>query len=444
MMPLAASLPVPGSAVQNTERLDWKAGLASRSITPESALWMAGFAARTKPSEGKLQELYVKALALDDGSKRAAVLVTADILGFPADLAQRIAERVKKKHGIARDRLILNASHTHSGPVVGDTLRVAYSMTETQWKAVRDYTAVLEDRVVECIGAALTQRKPARLRFGHSTASFATNRRKAINPNGPVDHDVPVLRIETENGTLLGVVFGYACHNTTLTADNLKFHGDYAGVAMAWLERRHPGLMALYVTGCGGDINPLPRGTLEHVNQYGEELGKAVAYALTQPLPPVNAPLRTAWAETDLAFAPTPDKAVWQERASSSDIYVQRHAKQMLEILEQQGKLPDTYPYPVQVWQFDSGLTLIPMAGEVVVDYALRLKRELGADRAWVAGYSNDVFAYVPSLRVLREGGYEGAGAMLYYGQPGAFAESVEETIVKKIHELVRKTTPRR
>jgi neutral ceramidase len=114
----------------------------------------------------------------------------------------------------------------------------------------------------------------------------------------------------------------------------------------------------------------------------------------------------------------------------------------MLKILDREGHLPSTYPYPLQVWRFGEGLTLIAMAGEVVVDYALRLKKELEPGPLWVAGYCNDVFAYIPSRRVLEEGGYEGGGAMIYYLQPGPFAPSIEETIVRKTHELVDRTRP--
>ncbi len=102
------------------------------------------------------------------------------------------------------------------------------------------------------------------------------------------------------------------------------------------------------------------------------------------------------------------------------------------------GHLPTDYPYPLEIWQFGQDLTLIALGGEVVVDYDLRLKRELGAEKLWVAAYCNDVFAYIPSLRVLMEGGYEGGGAMVYYGQPGPFAPTIEETIIGKVHDLVR------
>ena len=103
------------------------------------------------------------------------------------------------------------------------------------------------------------------------------------------------------------------------------------------------------------------------------------------------------------------------------------------------GRLPASQAEPVQVWTFGPDLTLVALGGEVVVDYAVRLAREFPDRRIWVAGYSNDVFGYVPSRRVLREGGYEGGDAMIYYGRPGPFTEDVEEIIVRECHRLMRR-----
>ncbi len=113
-----------------------------------------------------------------------------------------------------------------------------------------------------------------------------------------------------------------------------------------------------------------------------------------------------------------------------------------MEELEQAGKIRTTYPYLVQVVQFGNDLTIVALAGEVVVDYSLRLKAELSgvaSPPVWVAGYSNDVFGYVPSLRVLQEGGYEGGDAMRYTKLPGPFAPSVEKRIVDKVRKLINK-----
>jgi hypothetical protein len=219
----------------------------------------------------------------------------------------------------------------------------------------------------------------------------------------------------------------------------MQFSGDYAGFAQAWLEKHHAGATALFIEGCGGDANPYPRGSIQLAQQHGEELAAAVEKELVRELQSVRGPLKTAYEEFPVAFATPPSREELQAQLESKDVDHRNWAGAMLKILDQDGHLPAEYPYPVEVWQFSQDLTLIALGGEVVVDYDLRLKKELGAEKLWVAGYSNDVFAYIPSLRVLKEGGYEGGGAMIYYGQPGPFAPSVEETIIGKVHDLIRR-----
>jgi len=423
----------------------WKAGLARAIITPQKSLWMAGYASRKKPSEGTVQELYAKALALEDYAGKRAVLVTSDLLGLPASVSHNIAERVEKQHHLERDQLLLSSSHTHCGPVIGEMLRIMYPMNSQQWADVEAYTSELEDKVVSLVGTALKSLRPARLGFGHGDAGFAMNRRArtkdevaiGVNKDGPVDHDVPVLRVDDKHGKLRAVVFGYACHNTT-ARDFLQFNGDYAGYAQAWLEKRYPGAVALFIAGCGGDANPYPRGTIELAQQHGEELAAAVEKVLVGELQPIHGPLKTTCGEFPLAFATPPGREELQAQLENNDVYHHNWAEAMLKILNRDGHLPTEYPYPLEIWQFSQDLTLIALGGEVVVDYDLRLKKELGARKLWVAAYCNDVFAYIPSLRVLREGGYEGGGAMVYYGQPGPFAPTVEETIIGKVHDLMR------
>jgi len=429
-------------------RSPWKAGVAKTRITPQKSLWMAGFWARTKPSEGTLQELYAKALALADQSGNRAVWVTADLIGFPAVVAKAISEKVEKQYGLPRDRLILNASHTHSGPVLANPINITYKarMSAEQWRDVEDYTRELEGKVVTVVGAALTDLRPARLSFGHSRTTFAVNRRlktekgyasSTVNPQGPVDHDVPVLRVESDEGQLRGVVFGYACHNTTLISNNYQFCGDYAGFAQEWLENQYPETVAFFVEGCGADANPAPRGTVDLARKYGEMLATGVDKAMRGSLMSIRGPLKSAFEVFPVAFAPPPSRESLEAQLKDKNEVIRRHAEELLKILDRDGRLLSEYPYTLQVWQFGQNLTFIAMAGEVVVDYVLRLKKELGPERVWVAGYSNDVFAYIPSLRVLQEGGYEGGEAMRGSRLPGPFAPTIEETVIRKVHELV-------
>jgi hypothetical protein len=419
---------------------EWKAGVATTVITPSKSIWMAGYSARKRASEGVMQDIYAKALALQDRKGERFVLVTTDLLGLTAKVSENVAERARKKYGLGRDRLMFNSSHTHCGPVIDRMLAVAYNLDPGQWSVIDAYTRELEDKLVSAIGGALSNLQPARLSFGRSEAGFAKNRRTQFSPNGPVDHDVPVLRVDDRAGQMRAVVFGYACHNTTIGPEVRQLNGDYAGFCQLDLRKGHPGAEAFFVAGCGADANPYPRGSEEAARAHGAELAAAVDKALGNTLQPVGGPLRSSFERVNLTFAPAPSREEVERRLQDKNEYVARHAREMLAILDRDGKLPADYPYPIQVWKFGRDLTWIALGGEVVVDYDLRLKKMFGADRLWVSGYSNDVMGYIPSLRVLEEGGYEGGGAMIYYVRPGPWSNAVEDTIVNAVERLVRAT----
>lgn len=420
----------------------WRAGVAAIDITPERSLWMAGFAARTQPSQGVALPLHAKALALQSGNQPPAVLVTTDLLGVTAKLTDGVAARVRRSHSLPRANLLFNASHTHCGPVIDAQLSVAYGLTESQLADIRAYTTQLEEKLAAVVVDALSRLRPAQLSYSRDEAAFAANRRVKFQPLGPVDHTVHVLRVDASDGPPLAIVFGYACHNTTLPATFVQFHADYAGVAQAALEKRHAGATAMFVAGCGADANPAPRGTLDLVNAHGAALADAVDRALGRRSP-IAASLDTAFGTVDLPFATGEARERWMKQLDIEPIYLQRYAAAMKALVDRNGRLPPAQTDPVQVWRFgassgpDQGLTLVALGGEVVVDYALRLAREFSGRSMWVAGYSNDVFGYVPSLRVLREGGYEGGDAMIYYALPAPFTEAVEELIVGKVRQLM-------
>ncbi len=412
----------------------WRVGLASMDITPPAGVWMAGYAARKEPAQGAAQPLHAKAIAFQDAGGRLAVIVTLDALGLTEPVVERIAAAVQRRHRLPREALVLCSSHTHSGPVVDDQLAVAYDLTPSQWDGVRASTARIEGQVLAAIGQALDALRPARVRWGQGAAGFGANRRVAFGPDGPADSAVPVLAVERPGGKLAGVVFGYACHNTTLPATFVRYHGDYAGVAQAELERRHPGVTALFVAGCGADANPKPRGTIELAEQHGRSLADAVDRALGGAAE-VRGPLRCAFTTATLAYAPAPDAEAWRRKLEDADVYVRRHAALMLDVIAREGRTRAVEHAPLHVLRIGS-LAFVAISGEVVVDYALAVKRKYG-DATWVAGCTDAVFGYLPSLRVLREGGYEGGEAMLYYGRPGPFAETVEASVMGGIDALM-------
>jgi hypothetical protein len=424
---------------------DWKAGVAVQAITPDGAHWMAGYSSRNHPSEGKLTDLWVKALALQDPQGSRLVLVTSDLVGIPRSLSEAVASEVHKRTGLPRERLMLTVSHTHCGPVLRDSLSDMYEMPPAEAKKIEPYTQRLRGWMIDVIERALGGLEPVRLSYGKGTARFAVNRRKPTpsgivndaNPDGPVDHDVPVLAVRTPDGKLKAVAFGYACHNTTLQF--YKWCGDYAGFAQAELQTRHPGAVALFWMGCGGDANPLPRGSVELCKKYGKELAGAVGDVLAGRMEAIAGLARARYDVLELPFAAVLTSDELASQRSTKQFALRRRAERLSALLVETGKLDDHYRhYPVQVWRLGEGPTWIALGGEVVVDYSLRLKRELASTGpVWVAGYANDVMAYIPSARVLKEGGYEADSSMIYYGMPGKWSAAIEERILSKVRELV-------
>jgi len=429
----------------------WKAGIATVVITPEQPMWMAGYASRTKPSEGKIHDLYAKALALEDGQGTRLVIVAVDLIGFPREFRDRMEKEVGARYKLPPEGLLLNASHTHSGPELRAWRATQmWDLPPEQIELSKQYSETLRGKLVELVGQALADLTPARLSYVYARTGFAMNRRLqgakgysiAPNVDGPVDHEVPVLQVLSADGKKRrALMFGYACHNTTLS--DYEFCGDYAGFAWRYVEEAHPGTTAFFITGCGADQNPTPRRTLEWAQQHGRALSNAVEAALLARPRPVRGPLKVALEEAMLELERPPSVEDLKKQASSTtaSLYERRHAEELLAELEKTGRVSSTYPYLVHVARFGDDLTMVGLAGEVVVDYSLRLKKELAGPAVWVAGYTNEVSGYVPSRRVLEEGGYEARGAIVYYSTiPLPFTSSIETLIVDKVHELVRRT----
>jgi hypothetical protein len=435
-----------GLTTESAQAEGWKAGTAKVAITPKTSMWMAGYGARTAPSEGTLHDLWAKVLVLEDPAGMRVALVTLDICGISRPLSVEIRDLIQQRHGLKREQIVLACSHTHTGPVVGTNLITMYPLDDEQKKRVAAYAVELRDAIVNVVGEALANLEPASLYWEIGRADFAVNRRnndqlkadqlrEQIALQGPVDHDVPVLAVKGKSGALKAIVCGYACHCTTLSFN--QFTGDYAGFAQIELEKSHPGAQAIFVAGCGADQNPLPRGTVAHAEAYGKKLAEAVNRVLAGPMRSIAGRVHASYREIDLAFGAIPDRAHWESEARSATLAVANRAKMLLERINSEGKLAETYPYPIQVWRVGDGPTWILLGGEVVVDYSLRLKRNLGSSHTWVSAYCNDVMAYIPSARVLKEGGYEGATAMIYYGLPAPWSDRVEEQIIGALRDML-------
>lgn len=421
----------------------WKAGTGRVKITPDKPLWMTGYGSRNHPAEGTAQDLWTKALAVSDPAGNRGVIITADLCMISREITEEVAAELQKKHGLPRSGVMINVSHTHCGPwLVGVAL--GFRNPPEIRPAAEEYTRLLVGKMVRAASQALESLAPATISWGGDEATFAVNRRENPEPKvpalraagqlkGPVDHRVPVLAVRGADGELRGLLISYACHNTVL--DFYQWHGDYAGSAQVEIEKRHPQATVLFTIGCGADQNPLPRRSTALADQYGRELADAADRALAKPMQRVRGKFSSALEDITLTFAHKPTEEELQKASAANRT---AWATAVREQIRAKGDGILNYAYPVQAWTLGN-LSWLALGGEVVVDYSLRLKKEIPGG-LWVFGYSNDVMDYIPSERVLKEGGYEGDTAKFPYGRPSPWSPGLENKIVAKATELVART----
>lgn len=411
-------------------------GVAVQDITPAYPIRLNGFGGRTKESEGVRQPLWARALAVGTSDQNSVVIITVDTLGIPDEMTERLVDKLKS-HGLDRSRLAICASHTHSGPMILHCANTLFGkpIPDEQWQTILKYTQELESKLEQAAIEALKDRKPAKLSWGTGKVTFAFNRR---TKDGPVDHDLPILAVHSAEGSLRAVFASYACHCVTLSDDMIS--GDWAGYAMDHVQRQNPDSVSLISIGCGADSNPrggVLGGKAEAADALGLELAQEVQRVLAGPLKPVTTAPRTTLERVILPLAPLPSRAEWEELAKNPAA-IGHHARTQLARLDRGEPLMTEISYPIQTISFGDQLIWTFLPGEVVVDYSLRLKKELAGTPLWIHAYSNACPGYVPSERVLKEGGYEGGKAMVYYDIPSPYAPGLEEKIVQTVMKHAR------
>jgi len=419
----------------------WKAGLSKTVITPDENIWMAGYAARNQPPNGKIHDLWAKAIALEDSLGNRSILVTLDLIGLPKPVYDKLCERLSSEFNLSKARIILSASHTHSGPVLSGALDDIYPTDIDSDMGITRYTALLETKIIQLVADAFQNMFAAELFAENGVTRFQVNRRnnndgallKQTELKGPSDYAVPVIKVTDLKGSIRAIVFGYACHATTL--DGYAWCGDYPGFAQIALEEMYPGAVAMFFAGAGADQNPMPRRTVPLAKQYGLTLAVAVDRVLNEQMKSLSPVLLAAFTEIDLPLTAPPAKDELTRIAAQDPVfYYKRWAARILAEMEKGREPIKSHPYPLQIWNI-GGQPLMSLGGELVVEYAIGFKRIFGPD-IFVMGYANYIPAYIPSVTILREGGYEGDTSQRVYGLPGKWTEEIEPLIYQEIKEL--------
>ncbi len=424
----------------------WKTGFVKAVITPDEPMWMSGYQHRL--AKDKLHDLWVKVLALEDRNGHRAVVITADVCGFSKLSYEAICAALKERCQLERAQIMLTCTHTHTGPALRECLHACWPWeNEEVRKQVERYSLQVEAKIVEAVVKACSEMSPAQLFAGEGTATFAVNRRN--NPeqevtrireagqilHGPVDHSIPMLAVRAPGGALRFLLFGYACHATTLASS--EWSGDYPGYAMLELEKKFSGVEAMFFQGCGGDQNPLPRRSVELCQKYGHLLAVGVETALKHPMRQLSSQLATAFEFVNLDFKNPHTLNYLQTKAKEKSVQGILAAR-YLQQLDTEKTLPRSHPYVVQVWKLGDEQLWISLSGEVVVDYSLAYKAKYG-QQTWVNGFAHDLVCYIPSSRVLREGGGQEVGVPWSYGLPAQeWGDDIEGRINASVDRLVR------
>jgi putative membrane-bound dehydrogenase-like protein len=453
---------------------DFKAGFSKVDITPAEPVRLSGYASRDKPMDGVDVPLFVRGVAIQHGDGPPHLLLGVESIGFSGPFSKAVFEAMPEPVRSDRALFVMSSTHSHTAPHVATALSNLFFTPQRpdEVAATERYTALLQAKCIEAGKAALADLKPAKLTVSEGTVGFAKNRRRIQSgvwqgfdevPGGPVDHAVPLIRItDPATGKSRGLVFNYACHCTTFGGTYNRLNGDWAGYAMANLEAAEPGIVAVCTIGCGADANPMREGPMqfEISNQQGKALSEEVARLAKEEGRAITAAPKATFGYAGLPID-RPTIPELEKKLKDANHAIRSHAEYLIATHQRMGRLPETYPMPIQAWRFGDQFTMVFLGGEVVVDYALRIKQELGAptkfQRAdlkapaeplpktqapiWITAYANDVFGYVASERVRSEGGYEVDTSMIYYLQPGRWSTGTEEVVMRRLHELLRNST---
>jgi hypothetical protein len=408
---------------------DCRVGVAKVDVTPDYPIRLNGFGFRRTESEGVRKQVWAKALAVQAADESPVMVIAIDTLCIPHWLREDVVEHCKDK--VPADRIALTATHTHTAPMLRGVAPTIFStpIPDEHLAHIERYSDDLKAKVLDVADAALADLKPARLAWAIGKVTFAMNRRTA---GGPVDHDFPLLVAFDIKAQVRAVWANYACHCVTLAENQVG--GDWAGYAQQSIERDYPAATALISIGCGADSNPSARDKVEIAEAQGLEVAREVKRLIDEKPKLLASKITSKLDRITLALAPLPTREDWEKRAKEQSP-IGFHARAMLDKLDRGEKLLTEIDYPVQSWSFGNELAMVFLPGEVVVDYSKRLKSELDGRRLWINAYANDGPGYIPSERILREGGYEGGGAMVYYGIPGPYAAGLEDKIVAAVEK---------
>ncbi|RAV13334.1 neutral/alkaline non-lysosomal ceramidase N-terminal domain-containing protein [Paenibacillus contaminans] len=438
--------------------------LTSEVMTPDKPIFMHGFGSRTSKSEGVHDQLYIKAAMLE--ANKTLLILTIDALGSDRSFVVGIKDALKEKFGFEHDEVLINFSHTHHSVFLtgmdAGLRRGAYSMAQEGWTESEEeldysedeaYYLFMRDTILRMTEYCRDHLEEGELAIGRGKSGFAVSRRKPVGDGvvwapyyeGEIDKELLVLTLTDSSGAMKGILYNYGCHTTAMGPDNLLLSNDFAGQTSRVLEEAYPDVTAIFLQGCGGELKPLRSAagsvfkslSIAEMEEAGTELANDVKGILNRgELRPVRCKFKTAMADP-LLYTEQTEAAFYDPMTNHPDYnaFYWNAAKRTIRAIED-GTIKDRLPHCICIWQLDDDTKLVAMEGEVSTEYSLLVKKLIGSScTVLTLGYTNGVYSYVPTRKMIREGGYE-AGCNFFFHLRGPFVPEIEDIIVGQIVRL--------
>ena len=375
---------------------DLRAAATKVDITPQNPQWLLGYQARQ--SDGVHDRIYHRVLALDTG-QASFYLISSDLCLFSPNFYDSVMRELQARTGIDPSHVWWSVTHTHAAPEIGppDMYKALLGRSDHDWD--REYTTFATNALIEAVKRAHDQLEPARLSVATTAAHANINRRAkdvdgkislGLNPDGPVDRQVNLIRVQRADGTPIALVVNYAMHGTVMSGQNLKISGDAPGVVSAYVEEQLGGTV-LYVNGAAGNLAPIysvyADASSGHLSQFRVLLGDRVI-AAARAMPPGTARVAIRQAQ-EIIETPRGNDLSWPDELAAYATTDRQRIKLPLRFLA----IDDTVIWSAPV--------------ELFCEIAMSIRERSRFKQTFYFGYTNGWFGYLPTAKGFEEGGYE-------------------------------------
>lgn len=410
------------------------------AITPDDPTQMGGYLPRIALSIGTHRDLFCRILVIEEGPT-TAIILSLDLVGLHRSFVDELRVDLAARYGLPTESLLVHCTHTHSGP---STFPFPAFLSPVD----DGYLARLQATISDAVDKTLNATEDGTAYAYRGTTYIGMNRRRvdhdrislAPSPKGPVDRTLNVLEIRDRSGITRVIAFGCGCHPTVLGPRNLLFSPDYPGAACEALECRFPHAMAMFVSGAGGDVNPaviatddgkFGSGSLRNVEFIGTVLSNDVAQAMACEASPVRGSLGVRTESVNLPVAPAANADILEWAKGQPDS-VQRYAQSLVSRRD----APEQAEVYVALVSLGRDWALLGIEAELCAELAAPLRAAVRATHVFVAAFTNGILGYLPTRRVLSEGGYEADAGFISYGVAWRFADSAPDTLCNAVRRL--------